>query len=209
MKRILLTMLILITLGSVTFAQNVLVSSDAMRVLFIGAENPISISIPGYTYAQIQLSVSVGNIRNDKNKGSYIWQVCDTKDTVTYLKAYYKKSLIDSFRFRIVSLPDLDVQFSRPCHMCQVSFKGLRVRTDNWTIQDIPYKILPFWVTIIRDHKRIDSVLNVGGAEFQKETQEMLKKTHSNDVITIDHIYAQIGCLPKPILLSPIGYFLF
>jgi gliding motility-associated protein GldM len=52
------------------------ISATKMNVVYIGLDNPISVSVPGYSAEQVQVSCSSGGkLRPDKQKGTYLLTV--------------------------------------------------------------------------------------------------------------------------------------
>lgn len=88
------------------------VSPTKMNVLYIGVENPVSISVPGVPTENLQPSLSGGTLRPGKEKGEYIAEVKGGSEATVSVSA---KFMVDgkpttknmgSFKFRVKRVPD-------------------------------------------------------------------------------------------------------
>lgn len=87
------------------------VSPTKMNVLYIGVDNPVDISVPGYAPDLVTPNISGGSIKPDPSKkGSYIVNCpAGSKEaniTVSVKQGTSNKAIQGGFKFRVKSLPD-------------------------------------------------------------------------------------------------------
>jgi gliding motility-associated protein GldM len=87
------------------------VSATNMNVLYVGVNNPLSISVSGIPAENIFPSISVGTLRQDKGKGSWVATVPasskEAKVTIS-VKLNGKMKQMGTENFRVKKLPDPD-----------------------------------------------------------------------------------------------------
>jgi len=88
------------------------VSPTKMNVLYIGVENPVSISVPGVPTENLSPSLSGGTLRPGKEKGEFIAEVKGGSEAIVSVSA---KFMVDGkattknmgqFKFRVKRVPD-------------------------------------------------------------------------------------------------------
>ncbi len=88
------------------------VSPTKMNVLYIGVENPVSISVPGVPTENLYPSLSGGTLRPGKEKGEFIAEVKGGSEAIVSVSA---KFMVDGkattknmgqFKFRVKRVPD-------------------------------------------------------------------------------------------------------
>ena len=88
------------------------VSPTKMNVLYIGVENPVSISVPGVPTENLQCLLSGGTLRPGKEKGEFIAEVKGGSEAIVSVTA---KFMVDGkastknmgqFKFRVKRVPD-------------------------------------------------------------------------------------------------------
>jgi len=87
------------------------VSAKNMNVLYVGVNNPISISVSGIPAENIFPAISSGLLKNDKNKAAWIATVPTGIREVTItvsVKVNGKMKQMGSEKFRVKNLPDPD-----------------------------------------------------------------------------------------------------
>lgn len=87
---------------------NMVVSADKMNVLYIGVENPMSISVPGVPTEKITASISTGSL-TPKGKGSYVAFIKGGPPEATIsvtAEISGKKQSIGSVKYRVKRVPD-------------------------------------------------------------------------------------------------------
>jgi gliding motility-associated protein GldM len=89
------------------------VSPDKMNVFYIGVDNPVSVSAPGFAKDKIRVSISAGEIKG--SNGSYIVNVKqrgNVKVTVTGIMDDGKSALLGSPEFRVKPIPPPHVKYA-------------------------------------------------------------------------------------------------
>jgi gliding motility-associated protein GldM len=88
------------------------ISATKMNVVYIGLDNPISVSVPGYSPSQVQVSASAGGtLVRDKQEGTYLLKVSgsareiEISASVKDSKGQVKKMGIQKYRVRQIPKP--------------------------------------------------------------------------------------------------------
>ncbi len=90
----------------VCIAQPTIVKNDATQVLYIGADNPVTVRVDHYKPAELIVKVSTGNISKTTVPGKYKWTICESNDSLAKIKIYCGKQFIKEISFLLLSLPD-------------------------------------------------------------------------------------------------------
>jgi gliding motility-associated protein GldM len=90
---------------------NGVVSADKMNVLFIGLDNPISVSVPGVPNNKVRPSISAGTLSNDPKAGGghFIANVTSASPNVSInvsAEIDGKQTPMGKFDFRVKSVPN-------------------------------------------------------------------------------------------------------
>jgi gliding motility-associated protein GldM len=90
---------------------NSVVSPDKMNVLFIGLDNPVSVSVPGVPNNKVHASITAGTLTPDPKAGGghYIANVTSKSPTVTVnvtAEIDGKQTPMGKFDFRVKSVPN-------------------------------------------------------------------------------------------------------
>ncbi len=89
------------------------VSPDKMNVFYIGVDNPVSVSAPGFSKDKIRVSLSAGEIKG--SNGSYVVNVKqrgDVKVTVSGEVEKGKSTVLGVSTFRVKPIPPPHVKFA-------------------------------------------------------------------------------------------------
>jgi len=87
------------------------ISATKMNVVYIGLDNPISVSVPGYSPNDVSVSSSGGSLRPDKQKGTYLLKVDASTREITVSasvkdkEGHVKKMGEQKYRVRQVPKP--------------------------------------------------------------------------------------------------------
>ncbi len=87
------------------------ISATKMNVVYIGLDNPISVSVPGYSPNDVSVTSSGGNLRPDKQKGTYLLKVDASTREITITasvkdkEGHVKKMGDQKYRVRQVPKP--------------------------------------------------------------------------------------------------------
>lgn len=88
------------------------ISATKMNVVYIGLDNPISVSVPGYSPKEVKVSVSpgsAGSLKNDKQPGNYLLTVNKTQReiaVVVNVDKNGKTTKMGEAKYRIRVIPD-------------------------------------------------------------------------------------------------------
>lgn len=87
------------------------ISATKMNVVYIGLDNPISVSVPGYAPTDVQVTASAGGtLVPDKAKGTYLLKVSGTAREITVTASVKDKSgavkKMGEQKYRVRQVPD-------------------------------------------------------------------------------------------------------
>ena len=89
---------------------SMVVSATKMNVFYKGVDNPVSVSVPGFTADKVKASISTGSISKDKGAGNYIVRVKSgikaTVNVTVTLPDGSSKRIGSGVEFRLKNLPD-------------------------------------------------------------------------------------------------------
>lgn len=173
------------------------VSATNMNVLYVGVNNPISISVAGIPAENISPVISVGSLKSDKNKSGWIANVPPNVDEAKInisVKINGALKFMGSETFRVKKLPDPDPFIARA--------KGGFVNRDNLIIAgkiiprlpsdfefDYQFQIQSFSMSLQRGFNTLKFE-----SKNDKLTDEMIKQiknTNRGQVVIFDDIVAK------------------
>lgn len=172
------------------------VSADKMNVLYIGVDNPLSVSAPGIPKEKLRASITGGGSLSGSN-GKYIARVtAPGKATITVSgeiqKGQYKP--LGSMEYRVKRVPD---PVAKVAGMASGSLaasvlkaqRGVFAVLDNFDF-DLKFTVTKFTLTVIR--ARQDPVqLKADGPALSQEMINALGGVSSKDKVFFDDIYAK------------------
>ena len=130
------------------------ISADKMNVLYIGLQNPISISAAGVPAEQVSASISGGNIAK-RGSGEYIVTVSQPGKAVINVVANIdgKTKSLGQKEFRVKRVPDpvLKVGMNKGGSMKAADFKvqgGLRADLEDFEFEGVKYEVIGYRVGI-------------------------------------------------------------
>jgi len=188
------------------------VSPTKMNVLYIGVENPVSISVPGVATENLSPSLSGGTLRPGKEKGEFIAEVKGGNEATVSVSA---KFMVDgkavnknmgSFKFRVKRVPD-PVAYIANKKDGLVSANELIAagavipRMENFDF-DLTFKITAFDLSMNMQGDFITK--SVTGNKLSAEMAQMLKSAKKGTKIYIEEVKA-IGPDGVPRKLAPIN----
>jgi len=166
------------------------VSPDKMNVLYIGVDNPLSISVPGMSNEKIGASINGGGGTLKGGDGHYIARVTTTGEaTVTVTSG---SSTMGAQKFRVRRLPDPVPLLSNSTGgtMGNGEMKaqlGIRAMIDENFPFDVKYDVIGF--TLVYTPKRGDIVDEVNvGARFTSGSAAMINQAKPGDSYAFDNI---------------------
>ncbi|MES2778578.1 MAG: gliding motility protein GldM [Bacteroidota bacterium] len=176
------------------------ISATKMNVVYIGLDNPISVSVPGYSANQVQVSASSGGtLSKDKQAGTYLLKVNGTSKeieisaSVKDSKGQVKKMGIQKYRVRPIPkpMPMLgSIEQSGPVSagvLKSASFVFANLK--DFAFEGV--KFTPFEYTIVYQPKKGDGRAFKGtGQNVTAEIKAVLNNVRMGDRITLLQVKA-------------------
>ena len=171
------------------------VSPDKMNVLYIGVNNPISVSAPGTPTDKVRVSMSGGSI-SSAGGGKYNVRVSSpgtARIAVSAEVAPGKTQTLSSTEFRVKRIPDPIAKFAGKTggSMATVAIKAqnaLFAKLDNFDF-DATFKVTKF--TMIIAKPRADAiVLSTSGGQLSSSMSSALKGIVPGTRVIFDNIVA-------------------
>lgn len=135
-------------------ASSTSISADKMNVLYIGLQNPISISAAGVPAEQVSASITGGNMTK-RGSGEYIVTVSQPGKAVINVVANIdgKTKSLGQKEFRVKRVPDpvLKVGVNKGGSMKAADFKvqgGLRADLEDFEFEGVKYEVIGYRVGI-------------------------------------------------------------
>ncbi|NLR59573.1 gliding motility protein GldM [Chitinophaga polysaccharea] len=135
-------------------ASSTSISADKMNVLYIGLQNPISISAAGVPAEQVSASITGGNMTK-RGSGEYIVTVSQPGKAVINVVANIdgKTKSLGQKEFRVKRVPDpvLKVGVNKGGSMKAADFKvqgGLRADLEDFEFEGVKYEVVGYRVGI-------------------------------------------------------------
>ena len=189
--------------------QPTIVKNEAVQVLYIGAENPITLRVNHYKPSELSAKVSTGTLHKTNDAGSYNWKICDTKATTATIKLYCGKQFIKSFRFLLkLSNPEF-IPTGHPIMRGEGgrSISGtdaLKFGFNDDRIPEVKCTVISFHVSFHSDSTIVE--LDNNGEEFNAEVKKIINITKPGAILFIDKIMVRVGCDPALREMLPIRY---
>ena len=176
------------TVGSPT---GITVSADAVKVLYIGLDNPVSISgANGKGAESIHPSINQGSITS-KGGGKYSVRVT-TPGTATISVTSEGKTTPVEFRVKTVPPPTAMVGISRGGKMQTNSFKaqeGVRAVLENFVFEGVNFTVTSYTMTFAGAGYNEFRFRHVNGNSFGP-VRDLIEQARPGSTITIDDIKA-------------------
>ncbi len=183
------------------------VSADAVKVLYVGLDNPISISGGSGTNASnLKVSISQGTITG--SNGRYIAHVT-TPGTATITVNDGKKTTSFDFRVKTVPTPTAMVGNSRGGRMRVNDFKaqsGVRAELENFVFEGVKFTVTSYTITFAGAGYPEFMYKAVSGNSFAP-ARSLIERAQPGSTITIDEIRAVGPGGPRT--LAPIAFNLY
>lgn len=183
------------------------VSADAVKVLYVGLDNPISIGGGSGTNASnLKVSISQGTITG--SNGRYIARVT-TPGTATITVNDGKKTTSFDFRVKTVPTPTAMVGNSRGGRMRVNDFKaqsGVRAELENFVFEGIKFTVTSYTITFAGAGYPEFMYKAVSGNSFAP-ARSLIERAQPGSTITIDEIRAVGPGGPRT--LAPIAFNLY
>jgi gliding motility-associated protein GldM len=190
------------------------ISATKMNVVYIGLENPISVSVPGYSANQVQVSCGAGGtLKKDGQAGTYILEVNGTSKeieitaSVKDAKGTVKKMGIQKYRVRQMPKPTPmlgSIEASGPVSAGVLkSAAFVYANLKDFAFEGIQFK--PTKYTIVYQPKKGDArAFTVNGQAVPADVKNVLNNVRTGDRITLAQIQATgpAGLVNLPTALS-------
>lgn len=191
---------ILLLLCNISYSQ-ITVSNDLLKKIYLGIENPISITVSNFNMSDVVVTASIGTLKKTTT-GKYTWQVCSSEKKSAWLKVYNKSKLVDSLFFRIIRLPEPSIKITS--QKGQINFEpgsGIRADIDNFSVEGIFCKIEKFKLAVIKSEGDTLRYENYGDS-FKKLHDELSPLLKEGEKVIFYDFFVWIGCEKEPRKLS-------
>ena len=182
------------------------VSPDNMNVLYLGVDNPISISVPGFTDDKVSATISSGTLT--KQSGKYIARVSQTGTTTVRVTAQTETVTkpMGDMEFKVKRLPPPEVALSgRPGGQISVDLVrnalGLTA-TAPWFHFPIPYRIEEFHVVLNPAGTSNQIPKSNSSAVFSADVRELLRRARPRDRLYFDNVVVALPDRKEKVHLS-------
>ncbi|MEA3497394.1 MAG: gliding motility protein GldM [Bacteroidota bacterium] len=194
-----------------------IISATKMNVVYIGLDNPISVSVPGFQPSQVSGRASYGSLRKT-SAGKYILNVPDSRGRVHEVNISANVSLpggggrnMGKKNFRIKNVPKPTPYFGSkesgeisPGEIRMVNF--ITVRLEDFAFEGLKYRVSKFRF-VYQPRRGNAKLLNGNGARLSSAMKQALGSPQKGDRIIIDNIWAtapKVGRkrLPTGIILT-------
>lgn len=176
------------------------ISATKMNVVYIGLDNPISVSVPGYSPEQVQVSCSAGGkMRPDKQKGTFLLTVDGSNREIVITasvkdnKGQVKKMGVTNYRVRPIPkpIPMLgSIKQSGP-----QSAGVLKAATfvyaslEDFAFEGVKFTPLEYYI-VVQPRKGDGKAYKGTGAAVTSEMRAALGNLRSGDRVTLAQIKA-------------------
>lgn len=176
-------------------ASSAVVSPDNMNVLYIGVDNPISVSAPGYQANQVTVKISQGSLTK-KQGGKYDAVVTSQSNRATVevwanQNGTNKKLSSTEFRVKRIPVPTLTVMNLQsgyiPAARIRASNGILASSNDAFDNFNLPFKILSFKISR-KSGGNVTEPHEVTGPGWDDRAKQILRGVKPGDRIWLDNI---------------------
>ncbi|ASZ10077.1 gliding motility protein GldM [Chitinophaga pendula] len=169
------------------------ISADKMNVLYIGLQNPISISAAGVPAESVSASISGGSI-SKSGAGTYVVTVSNpgkaTINVVANVDGKSKSLGTKEFRVKLIPDPVLKVGVNKSGVMKAADFKvqgGLRADLENFEFEGVKYDVIGYRVGI--DAKGRDYVEgDANSAYWPASAAAAIRSVRPGDQVYFDNV---------------------
>lgn len=184
------------------FTGSAVISADKMNVLYVGLDNPISISVPGYPPDKILASpTGTQSWTKSDNKGGFIARPIDniaTKEAVITVSVKTEKGtkVMGTKSFRIKRMPKPKVLLGNleggPIAKVQLSVQKVVVAAlENFVFEGIKYTVTKFQFTFVpKGAGRQVQSESVNGQLLPGSVLSLIQSARSGDMVLISDVTA-------------------
>ena len=182
-------------------AQTAVVSPTNMNILYLEVDNPLKISVPGYTAGKITASINNGKLSGvKKSLGEYSARPSKKGKAMVSLYGTVdgKKTKMGEMEFRVkqVPPPKAEVKFALKANgkvviekSKMVTAGGVSARLKDFDFKGVRYVITSFHLSGM--YKGEQQHQDVKGPKFSNQMISIIKNTKSGNVITVSNIKAK------------------
>ena len=182
-------------------AKTAVVSPTNMNILYLEVDNPLKISVPGYTAGEISAVISNGKVSaTKKSLGEYSARPSKKGKAVVslYAKVEGKRTKMGQMEFRVkeVPPPKAEVRFSSDVKgelfiekMRMITAGGLSAKLKDFDFKGVRYMITSFKLTGMYKGEQADDIAT--SPKFTKKMEGIIKNTKKGNTITISQIQAR------------------
>jgi len=177
-------------------APNLVVSPTKMNVFYRGVDNPVSISVAGYSASAIQPSMTNGSLSRDKD-GYIVKPGKDSKAvvSVTVTNVDGTKKSMSGVEFRVKNVPDPQAYFNGKgldnptmTHSELKVAQGVQAKMKDFDF-DLKFQIVSYTVTATIAGKFIEQ--NCSGAFLTEDAHKVLDNVKTGQKVFIEGIKAK------------------
>jgi gliding motility-associated protein GldM len=180
-----------------SFKSTATISADAMNVLYVGLDNPMSISVPGVTPANTTVTAGAGLSLTKSGEGRYIAKVTGGKETTISVSAKMpdgtSKRMGEPMKFRIKNVPKPVAQLgtlqSGPYQKGEIAIQNtLYAYLDGFVFDGVKFTVTKYRVIFMpkRGYMEEQSVNGNGTAAIKGYAS----KAKTGDMLVIEGIRA-------------------
>ena len=182
-------------------AKTVVVSPVNMNILYLEVDNPLKVSVPGYTAGEITAQINNGKISaTKKSLGEYAARPSKKGKAIVslYAKTEGRKKKMGEMEFRVkeVPPPKASVRFSNNVKgelfidkMKMVTAGGLSAKLKDFDFKGVRYSITSFKLTGMYKGEQQSDIAK--SPKFTKKMEGIIKNTKKGNTITISKIKAR------------------
>ncbi len=171
------------------------VSAEKMNVFYIGVDNPVSVSAPGYQPNQITASISSGTLTSRGTPGKYNVNVStpgEVKITLTGKTDDAGSRTIGDATFRVKYIPDPTVYAgNRPSGIIPAgelrALTGIYAKADGFDF-DVRFEVQSFEFTYKKARTNQLRIIQNQGTLFNGEIRDILRQVGPGDQVWMDNI---------------------
>lgn len=176
----------------------IVVSPDKMNVLYVGLDNPISVSVPGIAAEDLQPSMSGGSISG--SRGKYVAKVPQSmvgKEVTVNVSARTKngvKSMGQGVKFRVKAVPNpvgtvYGKRMASTIKQGELQFlKGVVPAMDDFQFE-LKIPVISFDVSM--NVGGMETTISTKGPQFSEQQLALIRKAKKNNKIYIEKIMVQ------------------
>ncbi len=185
------------TLEYDVFKAPAIISADAMKVLYIGLDNPISVSVPGYKPSEVSASISNGSLVG--RNGKYIAKVKRGRKSV--ISAYVrtsdgKQKFVGREEFKVKPVPKPTAYLGSKAsgEISRGELKTVRFvlarMGQGFAFEGIKFRVTKYKL-IYQPRRGPAQFFNVQGPSVPPQAQSLFRNAKRGDMIIVTNIYAR------------------